>query len=218
MCLQSIKQEQKLNPMTAPLLSEDQRDCLQEIANVAMGQSADRLARLLDVFVRLSIPSVSILSPSDIAMTLQSLQTLDEQQRQLTGVCQGFIGGGIAGEALLIFNGTDYRDLAQLLKYENREENRSEILMDTTNVLGGACLHSLAEQLDIQFSLGPPTLLGEYYDIPQLLNKREINWKNALVVEINYTIEDHKVNCDLLLVISENCIDGLIEKLNYLLD
>lgn len=204
--------------MTATLLNEDQRDCLQEIANVAMGQSADRLARLLDVFVVLSIPNVSILNPNDIVMTLQSLQTLDEGNEKLTGVCQGFIGDGIAGEALLIFNGTDYRDLAQLLKYENNEENRSEILMDTTNVLGGACLHSLAQQLDTHFSLGPPTLLGEHYDIPELLKKREISWDSALVVEINYTIEDHRVNCDLLLVISENCIDGLLQKLNYLLD
>ncbi|MBU2887070.1 histidine kinase [Gilvimarinus agarilyticus] len=204
--------------MTASLLNEDQRDCLQEIANVAMGQSADRLARLLDVFVVLSIPNVSVLTPNDVAMTLNSLQALDGHEQQLTGVCQGFIGDGIAGEALLIFNGTDYRDLAQLLKYDNNAENRSEILMDTTNVLGGACLHSLAQQLDTHFSLGSPTLLGEHYDIPDLLNKREVTWKNALVVEINYTIEDHRVNCDLLLVISENCIDGLLEKLNYLLD
>ncbi|MDO3385696.1 histidine kinase [Gilvimarinus sp. SDUM040013] len=204
--------------MTALLLNEDQRDCLQEIANVAMGQSADRLARLLDVFVVLSIPNVSILNPNDIVMTLQSLQSLDEGQDKLTGVCQGFIGDGIAGEALLIFNGTDYRDLAQLLKYDDTKENRSEILMDTTNVLGGACLHSLAQQLDTHFSLGPPTLLGEHYDIPELLKKREISWNSALVVEINYTIEDHRVNCDLLLVISENCINGLVQKLNYLLD
>lgn len=204
--------------MTATLLSEDQRDCLQEIANVAMGQSADRLARLLDVFVVLSIPNVSILNPNDIAMTLQSLQDLDGASSGLTGVCQGFIGGGIAGEALLIFNGTDYRDLAQLLKYDGDTDARAEVLMDTSNVLGGACLHSLAQQLDTQFSLGPPTLLGEHFDITELLKKREINWDDALVVEINYTIEDHKVNCDLLLVISENCIDGLLEKLNYLID
>ncbi|WP_052481063.1 hypothetical protein [Gilvimarinus agarilyticus] len=206
--------------MTANLLTEDQRDCLQEIANVAMGQSADHLARLLGVFVVLSIPTVSLLTPNDIAMTLQSLQHDDGDDQDLTGVCQGFIGGGIAGEALLIFNGTDYRDLATLLRYDASAgaNARSELLMDTTNVLGGACLHGIARQLDTHFSLGPPTLLGEHFDITETLQNREINWQNALVIEINYTIEDHKVNCDLLLVISENCIDGLLEKLNYLID
>ncbi|WP_084005262.1 histidine kinase [Gilvimarinus polysaccharolyticus] len=208
--------------MTANLLTEDQRDCLQEIANVAMGQSADHLARLLDVFVVLSIPSVSLLTPNDISMMLQSLRGESESgdSQELTGVCQGFIGGGIAGEALLIFNGTDYRDLATLLRYDANAgaNDRSELLMDTTNVLGGACLHSLAKQLDTQFSLGPPILLGQHFDLTESLKNREINWHNALVIEINYTIEDHKVNCDLLLVISENCIDGLLEKLNYLIE
>lgn len=206
--------------MTATLLTEDQRDCLQEIANVAMGQSADRLARLLNVFVVLSIPRVNLLTPNDITMLLQSLAQEGCDQRELAGVCQGFIGDGIAGEALLIFNGTDYRDLSALLGYADNtgEESRSELLMDTTNVLGGACLHSLAKQLDTPFSLGPPMLLGEHFDVTKSLQKRELDWRNALVIEINYTIEDHKVNCDVLLVISENCIGGLLEKLNYLID
>ncbi|UTF60575.1 histidine kinase [Gilvimarinus sp. DA14] len=204
--------------MTTKLLSEDQRDCLQEIANVAMGQSADRLARLLDVFVVLSIPTVGILTPSDIAMTLQSLQSDDDSTNSLTGVCQGFIGGGIAGEALLIFNGTNYQDLAELLRYQHNRDIQNELLMDTTNVLGGACLHSLARQLDTQFSLGPPTLLGGSSDPTSNLQKRKVRWSEALVIEINYSIEHHRVNCDLLLVISENCIDGLLEKLDYLLE
>ncbi|WP_020209660.1 hypothetical protein [Gilvimarinus chinensis] len=205
--------------MTTKLLNEDQRDCLQEIANVAMGQSADRLARLLDVFVVLSIPTVGILTRNDIAMALQSLQQSNtEVTHGLTGVCQGFIGGGIAGEALLIFNGTNYHDLATLLRYQQSEGIKNELLMDTTNVLGGACLHSLAKQLDTHFSLGPPTLLNGNPDLASSLQERETGWSEALVIEINYSIEDHKVNCDLLLVISENCIDGLLEKLNYLLE
>ena len=42
-------------------LSEDERDCYQEITNVAMGQAADRLARLLDVYVVLPIPNVNVI-------------------------------------------------------------------------------------------------------------------------------------------------------------
>lgn len=206
--------------LMSEFISEDQRDCLQELANVAMGQSADRLARLLDVFVVLTIPNVSILTPVDIAMTLQSLQDSADNSQPLSGVCQGFIGGGLAGEAMLIFNGTDYQSLAELLKYQDHHtaEARNELLMDTANVLTGACLHGLAEQLDIQFSFGPPTLLGENFDIPALLNQRHVSWDRALVIEIGYTIEDRRVNCDLLIVISEQSIQGLLEKLDYLLD
>lgn len=201
------------------LLTEDQRDCLQEITNVAMGQAGAHLARLLDVFVVLSIPHVSVLNPTDIAMALQSLDR-DGKDNLVHGVCQGFIGGGIAGEAMLIFTGTDFDDLARLLKYDRvpDEQARYELLMDTANVLNGACLRGLAEQLDTHFSFGPPMLLGQHCNIADLLHNNSMKWKQALVVEINYAIENHKINCDLLLVIAEHSIHGLVEKLNYLLD
>lgn len=204
--------------MSATLLTEPQRDCLQELTNIAMGQAGDRLARLLNVFVSLSIPHVSALTPTDIAMALQSLNS--EDGSPLYGVCQGFIGGGIAGEAMLIFNDTNYDDLASLLEYDSvvAGDVRNELLMDTANVLNGACLRSLAEQLDTHFSLGPPMLLGQHRRITELLENNRMQWKQALVIEINYTIKNHQINCDLLLVIAEHAIDGLIEKLNYLID
>ena len=39
-------------------LTEDQQDCLQELINVAMGQASDQLARYLDTFVYLKVPSI----------------------------------------------------------------------------------------------------------------------------------------------------------------
>lgn len=204
--------------MTRSLLTEDQRDCLQEITNVAMGQAGDRLARLLDVFVILSIPHVSVLKPTDIVMALQALNR--ESEEPIFGVCQGFIGGGLAGEAMLIFNNTDFDDLARLLKYEPSEDiqARNELLMDTANVLNGACLKGLAAQLDTHFSFGPPMLLGQHCNITDLVQSNSMRWNEALVVEINYSIENHRINCDLLLVIAEQSLAGLIEKLNYMLD
>lgn len=203
--------------MTKLLLNTEQRDCLQEITNIAMGQAGAHLAQLLDVFVVLSIPNVSVLNPTDIAMTLQSLNTRDEV---IHGVCQGFIGGGIAGEAMLIFYNTDFADLAHLLKYEEHLDDHTnhELLMDTANILNGACLKGIAEQLDTHFSFGPPMLLGRHCSITELLHNNNVRWKQALVVEIHYAIENHRVHCDLLLVIDENSLDGLIQKLDYLID
>src|SRR5690606_2677884 len=166
--------------MTRSLLTEDQRDCLEEITNVAMGQAGDRLARLLDVFVILSIPHVSVLKPTDIVMALQALNR--ESEEPIFGVCQGFIGGGLAGEAMLIFNNTDFDDLARLLKYEPSEDiqARNELLMDTANVLNGACLKGLAEQLDTHFSFGPPMLLGQHCNITDLVQSNSMRWNEAL--------------------------------------
>ncbi|WP_052691884.1 hypothetical protein [Teredinibacter purpureus] len=196
-------------------ISEDQRDCLQEITNVAMGQAGDRLARLLDTFVVLSIPHIEVMAPSDIAMALHSIDKNDS----VSGVCQGFIGGGISGEAMLIFNDTSFTDLAQLMKYDDAldEQAERELLMDTTNVLFGACLRGIAEQIDMEFSYGPPMVLGQHMRLKEIFDQNNSRWSHALVTEINYQLEGYNVNCDLLIVMTDNSLDIVLKKLDYLI-
>lgn len=196
-------------------LDEEHRDCLQEVTNIAMGKAADRLARLLDTFVVLSIPHIELLGPADIAMALQSINTCDS----VSGVCQGFIGGGIAGEAILLFNDTSFTDLARLLKYDEEVDSQAEreLLMDTTNVLFGACLSSIAEQIDMTFSFGPPMVLGQHQRLDEIFDPAKATWKQALVTEINYSLEGYDVNCDLLLIVTEQSIGLLLKKLDYFL-
>lgn len=197
-------------------LSEEQRDCLQEVVNVAMGQAGDRLARMLDTFVVLSIPHIEVMKPADIAMAIQSLNSADS----VSGVCQGFIGGGIAGEAMLLFNDTSFQDLARLMNYQGEldEQAERELLMDTTNVLFGACLNGIAEQIDMSFSFGPPMVLGQHRRLTELVHAEHALWKQALVTEINYKLEGYRVNCDLLLVMTDESIQRLLKKLDYLIN
>ncbi len=199
---------------SAIVLNEDQRDCLQEISNVAMGQAGDHLARLLESFVVLSIPHVAILTPKEIAM---AVQTVDDYN--VSGVCQGFIGGGIAGEAMLLFNDTSFSDLAKLMNYEEElsESAERELLIDATNILVGALIRGIAEQLDIEFSFGPPAILGQHQELDKLLASGNVRWEHALVIEVNYKIEGYDVQCDLLMVITENSLYRLFGKLDYLL-
>jgi chemotaxis protein CheC len=196
-------------------LSEDQRDCLQEISNVAMGQAGDHLARLLDSFVILSVPHVAILTPAEIAMAVQAI---DEDS--VSGICQGFIGGGIAGEAMLLFNDTSFVDLAQLMKFEEELNTLTEreLLIDSTNILVGALLRGIAEQLDIEFSFGPPAIMGQHQQLDKLLMSKNVRWDRTLVIEVNYKIEGKNVQCDLLLVITESSLPTLFGKIACLLD
>lgn len=202
--------------MTSVLsLSEEYRDCLQEITNVAMGQAGDRLARLLDTFVILSIPHIEVMNPSDIVMALDAI----DSSESVSGVCQGFIGGGISGEAMLLFNDTSFADLAQLMKYDDGLDQQAEceLLMDTTNVLFGACIKGLAEQMDTDFSFGPPMVLGQHQSLNDIFNVKNAGWKHALVTEISYKLEGYNVNCDLLLIMTDDSMNSLYKKLEYIL-
>ncbi len=197
-------------------LDAELRDCYQEIANVAMGQAGDLLARLLDVFVVLPIPNVNLIEVSELSMALSDV----EEQDSTSGICQGFIGAGISGEALLILNDSSFKDVASLMnyKYEVDESTELELLMDLANVLIGACLNGVAEQLDMTFSQGHPVVLGQHKRISQLIATNSKKWKRTLAIEISYSIEDYPIKCDLLLLFTEESMKTLNNKISYLLD
>lgn len=200
---------------TVLTLSEEHRDCLQEVTNVAMGQAGDLLARVLDTFVVLSIPHIEVMKPQDITMALHAVDT----SASVSAVCQGFIGGGIAGEAMLLFNDTSFSDLARLLNYDDELDKQAEreLLMDTTNILFGACLNGIADQIDMQFSFGPPMVLGQHQQFSELFNSKTAKWEHALVTEINYQLEGYEVNCDMLIIMTDDSIARLLKKLDYLI-
>ncbi|MBL4941685.1 MAG: response regulator [Colwellia sp.] len=197
-------------------LSAELRDCYQEIANVAMGRAGDLLARLLNVFVELPIPNVNFIEVSEIKMALKDV----EANESTSGICQGFISAGISGEALLILNDSSFKDMASLMNYQYDEDEGTELelLMDLANVLIGACLKGISEQLDIDFSQGHPVVLGQHRKISELIANNANQWKKTLAIEISYSIENYPIKCDLLLLFTERSMLTLNNKLSYLLD
>ncbi|MFT6248686.1 MAG: chemotaxis protein CheY-P-specific phosphatase CheC/CheY-like chemotaxis protein [Cognaticolwellia sp.] len=197
-------------------LSPELRDCYQEVANVAMGRAGDLLARLLNVFVKLPIPNVNFIEVSELSMALKAV----EVSESTSGICQGFISAGISGEALLILNDSSFKDVASLMNYQYDEDEGTELelLMDLANVLIGACLKGISEQLDIAFSQGHPVVLGQHRKISELITNNATKWKKTLAIEISYSIENYPIKCDLLLLFTENSMQTLNHKLSYLLN
>lgn len=197
-------------------LDPELRDVYQELTNVAMGQAGDLLARLLNVFVQLPIPNVNVLEVSELHMALASI----EANERTSGVCQGFIGGGVAGEALLILNDSSFRDIAKLMRYEGElnDQVQLELLMDIGNILIGAVLNGLANQLDMHFSQGHPVVMGQHRSVSELIIANGSRWKRTLAIEISYGIESYRVTCDLLLLFTEDSLNTLKYKVAYLLE
>lgn len=191
-------------------------DCLQEVSNVAMGRAADLLARLLGVFVELPIPRVSTLEPSELRMALSVAQ----DDSTYSAVCQGFIGSGIAGEALLIFSDASFQDMAKLLHYDGviDQSIHVELLMDMSSILFGAFIKGFGDQIDIHFSMGHPSVLGQHVKVTDLLEQKGDQWQKTLSIEINYAIEGHDVQCDLLVLFAEDAIDVLQNRLHFMME
>lgn len=197
-------------------LSAEMRDVLQELTNVAMGQAGDLLARLLNVFVKLPIPNVNLIEVSELHMALASV----EHESTTSAVCQGFIGGGVSGEALLILTDSSFKDIARLMNYQGdlTVKIELELLMDIANILIGAVLKGLAEQIDMSFSQGHPVVLGQHAAVSELIKANAKRWRKTLAIELSYGIENYNISCDLLLLFTEDSLKTLNYKVAFLLE
>ncbi|WP_053184128.1 response regulator [Pseudomonas thivervalensis] len=189
-------------------------DAFRETVNVAIGRAAALIAKVLGVFVQLPVPNVNLLEVGELHMALNDVGS----SQQLTAICQGFIGSGIAGEALLIFHDSEIADIAHLMQRQSAEYSDLEMLLDLSSVLIGACLSSIAEQIDVVFSQGHPQILGQHAAIEELIRANSKHWKKTLAVEISYSLEGHDIRFDLLLLFTEDSIERLTHKLAYLMN
>ncbi|SQG00467.1 response regulator receiver [Paucimonas lemoignei] len=203
-------------PVVAPAITGaviSFQDAFRETINVAMGRAAALLAKVLGVFVQLPVPTVNMFEVGELHMALADAHSSD----RLTAVCQGYIGGGIAGEALLIFHDSDIADMGQLMHRDSNDYSDQEMLLDLSTILIGACLSGIAEQIDIEFSQGHPQVLGSQSGIDDLIRINQTRWQKTLAVEISYSLEGHSINFDLLMLFTEDSVERLTKKLAYLM-
>lgn len=189
------------------------RDAFRELANISMGRAAELLGRVLDVFIRLPIPNVNILEVAELQMALADAQG----NQQISAICQGYIGGGIAGEALLIFHDAEISDVAGLLNSQLDGSSHLELLLDLAAIITGACLNGLSEQLGIQLSLGHPLVLGQHCTIDELIRLNRPRWRQTLAVEISYALENHDIHFDLMLLFTEDSVNILQRKVELMI-
>ncbi len=189
-------------------------ECYQEVANVAMGRAADLLARLLGIFVVMPVPRVKVLKRDELLADLN--QTFEG--RDVAVICQGFIGAGIAGEALLVFHDTRIGDIARLLQHRGEIDDaaESELLMDIASILIGACLKGLAEQLDVGFSQGLPVVMGKDVKLEALLKDAPMNWESIMMTDMGCRIEEHEIHCHLILLFTEDSIEALNSFISFM--
>ncbi|GAB3031294.1 response regulator [Bowmanella dokdonensis] len=193
----------------------DRLDVYRELINVAMGQAGDKLAQVLGEFIHLPIPNVNQIASSELRMAIAEIQ----HKAYVSAVSQGFVSAGIKGEALVIFNETNFSSLVKLLKYRSQalnEQQEVEALMDVSNILIGACLNALAEQLDVKFSQNHPIILGRHCDLEQLLKNNVSRWNQVVAIEIGYSIDSQDIHFDLLLLFPKESMDVMFDKLMYM--
>lgn len=191
-------------------------DALQEVVNVAMGRAGATLAELLGVFVRLSVPRVRVQRATRLEATLGGLIG---GNGEVTAVRQAFTAR-MRGEAIVLFGEAGGDELADLMGYEGAlsAPERREILLDIANVLVGACLGGLCEQLELEPTFSAPSLLGESTPASALMLPNTLAWSHALLVEVSFTLESRGFSSHLLMLMPEDSIGLMREALDRVLE
>jgi chemotaxis protein CheC len=200
------------------VFTEMQRDALQEIANLGMGQAATRLSGLLNAFIELSVPRVRVVAVSEAAQALREMTGIDGP---VTAVRQGF-RSEIKGEALVICRSGEIAELGTLIGGPFAQSawdalTEQELTFDVANVLTGACVSSMLDQLGRMPVFSQPGLLGEAIMLDEVFQPGMLAWDLALLVEVNFALEDQRFRAHLVMLMAEESIHYVSRAIDALL-
>lgn len=199
---------------TVSPFTEDQRDALQEIQNIAMGQAGRSLAEVFGTFIPLSIPQIHVVPPQGINEVL--VRTVGEIEVSAVRQC---FSGTIRGESFVIFKKQDYKVLSQMLDHpgEMAPETEDELLLDISNILIGAFHSCVRDVLRIDISASPPTLIAKSQDIRHLTLAEKSSSKNFVMIEIVFEIDQKGFCCHLAQLMPDQSIETLKNSLDVFL-
>ncbi|CAB3754481.1 chemotaxis protein [Burkholderia sp. MSh2] len=205
--------------MPESVFTAEQRDALQEIANLAMGRAAARLALLLGRFIELSVPRVRVVKSADAGDTLREMTGIHDN---VTAVRQGF-RSDIKGEAIVLCRTSG---IARLMSVVDRTfgdgvyggmATPDEVVFDVANVLMGACVASILDELGRKPVFFPPGLLGANVSFDDVFQPAELAWSVALLLEVNFGLEDHAFRAHFVMLMAEDSIRLMGDALDALL-
>lgn len=188
------------------VLTADQRDALQELMNISMGQAANSLAHLIETKIGISIPKIASVTP-------EQLFSMISAQADANYTRQSFLGD-IHGEVMSVVSQQGLCEVGTLLEYDAplSENDTQEIILELSNILAGACLAGLSEQLALSTNLNMPTLFS-----PRKANFEEFQWSNSLVMEVQFDIEISSFSMRVVFCLDDASLDRLTQTLDELL-
>ena len=197
-------------------LTEDEKDCLQELMNVAYGSATAAITEILDAFAKLSIPKIQIINASELKTYLSNELNLEVEH--LVSLQQ--INGTLCGENMFVIDKQSAKNIAYKFGLEEDEVNDEEIadvVLEITNILSSSTISKLAEDIDTNVSFSAPTI-KTLTSIDQLKKLFISKYEKVIIISTQLKFEDLDINAELFIFTTDNSILYIKEKLNKILD
>ncbi len=195
-------------------LTERQSDALSELINIAFARTGAALSELTGHRVMLNPPAVAVYRTQELRGALAKFVPGD-----VASIHQVF-AGPVAGDALLLLNYAGAVQLTDLLTDENNpsnylDESAREVLTEVGNILLNACLGMFGNLLNVHVTFSVPRLHLETLDeliASTTSDKGDMHY--ALVVYTAFQIRDSSVKGFLVIVLSVESLDRLIQEVD----
>lgn len=197
-------------------LTEDEKDCLQELMNVAYGSATAAITEILDAFAKLSIPKIQIINSNELKTYLSNELNLEVEH--LVSLQQ--INGTLCGENMFVIDKQSAKNIAYKFGLEENEVNDEEIadvVLEITNILSSSTISKLAEDIDTNVSFSAPTI-KTITSIDQLKNLFISKYEKVIIISTQLKFEDLDINAELFIFTTDNSILYIKEKLKKILD
>lgn len=198
-------------------LNELQLDALTEVFSIGAGRAALSLSEIVGDEVRISVPSIQVISSNDISSTTLSLNS-----GRFGAVSQHF-SGPFNAEALLLFTEeqalkivSDMMDSQMSL--EELAEFEHEAMCELGNIILNACLSAMADILNFTLDSSLPNYtVASAVDILTRL-KKNTNQPYMIILHIDLAIENQRTAGNLVFLLSSASLNNLVTHIDQFLD
>lgn len=191
-------------------------EAIQSLLNSAMGSAANSLARVIDSDVEFTAPSTHWVNKNNLDETLAKIHL-----PQQSIVMRQSFRGHLRGEMLILLaDGANHHRLASVMGYSDKISSRNiqELTLELTNILSGACISGLSEELDIKLRFSSPSIISQKTSVNNIFSKRQLQWTDALFMDVSYTVNSISLETHLILCMIEEDSQALYQLIDRKID
>lgn len=195
--------------MTMIQFTDDEQDLVREVFNISMGQAGKALARLLNSFVELTVPTIKLVAAEKIVATVLESSVFAEDE-PIVSFHQSFSNEFLAGSTIIIFDDKTKHSISDVLGMTEKMESvqEMEFMMELSNILVGACMNNISAQLfNRSMAFANPELIADGMILREMaystFMRSKLKWGYTLLVTISLFLKDKFFKCDLIVFMSE---------------
>lgn len=197
-------------------LTEKQKDAIAEVINISFSRAAKSLNELTENRIVITVPRIELVEIGDLEKILQGYIS-----GHVTSIHQIF-SGPIQGDAFLIFDKDSSINLVKIflkeeLLNDELSESTKEVIIEIGNIVLSACLSMFGNLLKVNLRFSVPTIsLDSLSLMVKTLEFEDSEIKYALVIFMEFTLEQTDIKGFLVLIMGINSLEKFIDEVDKL--